>query len=495
MQTELKCLEETKTWSLVKRPSQKNVIPGKWVYKVKTKADGSIEKYKARYVAKGFKQIEGIDYSETFAPTSKPETFRTILSLAAKENFTLRQLDVKSAYLHPEIKEEIYLEQPTGFEKLDSSGNKLVCKLNKSIYGLKQAAKNWYEELAKFLIQQNFKRSKNDYCLFTKIDNKNKLFVLSWVDDLVIAGSNENDIEELKKTLEGKFKMDDRGKLEWFLGMQISQERDKITLDQEKYIENVIEKFGMQDSNPSKTPAENNLKLVKAADNEQLVDEKLYRSLVGSLLYIAKQTRPDIVWIVNVLSRFMTKPTNTHWLAGKRVLRYLQATKSLKLIYPRDSDFKLQGESDADWSGDQDDRRSTTGYFFKLGSSGGAISWQTKKQQTVALSSCEAEYQGLAAAVQEATFLRSLMCDLGYEQTAPTLIGEDNQSCIKLATNPVMHKRSKHIDTKYHFIRDKIEEQSVELVYTPSDQLAADLLTKSLPQIKVEQHRKNMMGH
>ena len=200
------------------------------------------------------------------------------------------------------------------------------------------------------------------------------------------------------------------------------------------------------------------------------------------------------MWIVNVLSRFMDKPANTHWLAGKRVLSYLQATKSLKLVYPRDSDYNLTGESDADWSGYHDDRRSTTGYFFKLGFSGGAVSWRTKKQQTVALSSCEAEYQGLAATVQEATFLRSLMCEMGYQQMQATVIGEDNQSCIKLATNPVMHKRSKHIDTKYHFIREKVDDNLVQLVYAPTDQLAADLLTKSLPQVKVEQHRKQLLG-
>ena len=199
--------------------------------------------------------------------------------------------------------------------------------------------------------------------------------------------------------------MDDGGKLEWFLGMQISQERNKITLDEETYIENVIEKFSMQDSNPSKKPAENNLRLVKASESEALDDERLYRSLIGSLLHIAKQTRPDIEWIVNFLSRFIDKPTNTHWMAGKRVLRYLQATKSLILVYSRDGDFNLHGEIDADWSGDNEDRRSTTGFFFKLGLSGGAVSWQTKKQQTVALSSCEAEYQVQAGAVQEAIFL------------------------------------------------------------------------------------------
>ena len=189
----------------------------------------------------------------------------------------------------------------------------------------------------------------------------------------------------------------------------------------------------------------------------------------------------------------MDKPANSHWLAGKRVLCYLQAAKSLKIVYSRHSNFNLTGQSDADWSGDHDDRRSTTGYFLKLGFSGGAVNWQTKKQQTMDLS-CEAENQGLAAAVQEATFLKSLLCEKGYQQMQATVIGENNQSCIKLATNPVMHKRSKHIDTKYHFIREKIDDNSVQLVYTPNDQLAADLFTKALPREKVEQHRQLTVG-
>ena len=199
MQEEPNSLCDTNTWTLVERQKEKNIIPGKWVYKVQTRANGSLGKYKARYVAEGFKQIKGVDYFETFAATSKPVTFRPILSLAVKENFTLRQTDVKSAYLHPEIREELYLEQPMGFEKLDSCGKKLVCRSNKWIYGLKQAAKNWYEELANFLIEQSFVRSKNDYCLFSKKERQ-KLFVLSWVDDLVIAGSSSKDIEDVKKT-------------------------------------------------------------------------------------------------------------------------------------------------------------------------------------------------------------------------------------------------------------------------------------------------------
>ena len=197
--------------------------------------------------------------------------------------------------------------------------------------------------------------------------------------------------------------MDDRGKLEWFKGMQVSQRIDKLPLEQKTYFESVLEKFNMQDRNPSKTPAENTLRLLKATNSETSVDERLYRSLVCSLLHIAKQTRsdiPDIIWIINMLSKIIDKSTYTHWLTGKPVLRYFRAMKSLKLVYLRDSDFKLQGESDADWSGDLDDRRWTTGYFFKLGLSVGAVSWQTKKQQTVALSSCEAEYRSSCCSVR-----------------------------------------------------------------------------------------------
>ena len=203
----------------------------------------------------------------------------------------------------------------------------------------------------------------------------------------------------------------------------------------------------MQDCKPSKTPAENNLKLEVAQDDSVRVDSHEFRSPVGSLLYLAKQTRPDIMWITNVLSRFMNDPPVEHFNAGKRVLRYLQHNKSLRLFFPSTSDSTLVGETDADWSGDVNDRRSTTGYYFKLGDSGGSVSWQVRKQPTVSLSSCEAEYQGLAAAVQAAIFLRGFLSELGYEQFEPTTIGEDNQSCIKLATNPVLHKRSKHIDT------------------------------------------------
>ena len=250
----------------------------------------------------------------------------------------------------------------------------------------------------------------------------------------------------------------------------------------------------MQDCKPSKTPAQNSLKLEVAQEDSVRVDSHEFRSLLGSLLYLAKQTRPDIMWITNVLSRFLNDPTVEHFNSGERVLRHLQHTKSLRLFFLSTSDSTLFGETDADWSGDVNDRRSTTRYYFKLGDSGGSVSWQVKKQLTVSLSSCEAEYQGLAAAVQEAIFSRGLFRELGYEQCEPTIIGEDNQSCIKVATNPVLHKRSKYLDTKYHFIRERVDDNSIKLIYTPPDEKAADLLTKSLPQQKVEQHREQLLG-
>ncbi|CAB4015350.1 Hypothetical predicted protein [Paramuricea clavata] len=225
----------------------------------------------------------------------------------------------------------------------------------------------------------------------------------------------------------------------------------------------------MSDCKPMATPGEVNLKLVKASGEYELVNPKLYRSLVGSLLYIGKQTRPDILHIVNQLSRFLENPDTN-------------------------SNVKLMGDSDADWSGDLNDRRSTSGYYFKFEGDGGAISWEVKKQATVALSSTEAEYQAMAAAVQEAIYLRALMKDFGYPMKEPIDIGEDNQSCIKMCHNPVVHKRSKHNDTKLHFIRERVENEEVGIHYIPTEEMTADILTKSLPGVKVEKHRCVLLG-
>ena len=496
MQAEYESLMDNNTWTLVDEPEDQQVLPGKWVYKVKYRANGQVDKLKARYVAKGYAQIEGIDFFDTYAPTCKPETFRILLATAARKDLYLGQMDVKSAYLHSKIEEEIYLEQPDGFVKKANSGQKLVCKLNKSIYGLKQAAKNWYEALTSLLLKKGFKRSCNDYCLFVrKEENGTFSYVLVWVDDIVVAVATEEAVNEIKSMLNENFKMDDRGDLNWFLGMQILRSHDKITVDQTKYIETVLQEFNMSDCKVVATPGEVNLKLVKSNEGNKLVDPKRYRSLVGSLLFIGKQTRPDILNIVNQLSRFLDKPDESHWKAAKRVLRYLKGTTDLRLTFLKNSSCDIVGDSDADWSGDLNDRKSTTGYYFKFEGNGGAISWEVKKQATVALSTAEAEYQAMAAAAQEAIYLRALLKDFGFPMEKATDIGEDNQSCIKMCHNPVMHKRSKHIDTKLHFIRERVENKEIKIHYVPTEEMTADILTKSLPRVKVEKHRTVLLGN
>ena len=496
MQAEYESLMDNNTWTLDDEPEDQQVLPGKWVYKVKYGANGQVEKLKARYVAKGYAQIEGIDLFDTYAPTCKPETFRILLATAARKDLYLGQMDVKSAYLHSKIEEEIYLEQPDGFAKKENSGQMLVCKLNKSIYGLKQAAKNWYEALTSLLLKKGFKRSCNDYCLFVrKEENGTFSYVLVWVDDIVVAGATEEAVNEIKSQLNENFKMDDRGDLNWFLGMQILRSHDKITVDQTKYIETVLQEFNMSDFKAVATPGEVNLKLVKSNEGKKLVDPKRYRSLVGSLLFIGKQTRPDILSIVNQLSRFLDKPDESHWKAAKRVLRYLKGTTDLRLTFLKNSSCDIVGDSDADWSGDLNDRKSTTGYYFKFEGNGGAISWGVKKQATVALSTAEAEYQAMAAAAQEAIYLRALLKDFGFPMEKATDIGEDNQSCIKMCHNPVMHKRSKHIDTKLHFIRERVENKEIKIHYVPTEEMTADILTKSLPRVKVEKHRTVLLGN
>ena len=299
-------------------------------------------------------------------------------------------------------------------------------------------------------------------------------------------------ISDVKKALEATFHMEDRGRLHLFLGLRIRQEEDKV--NQECYIETIIERFQTDQCKPSRTPADLNLKLQTAQNVDEEVDQRIYRSLVGSLIYLAKQTRSDIMFTVNILSRFMNAPTNQHWLCGKRLLRYLQGAKGFKFTYTKEASYDLVAESDADWSGDVNDRKSTTGYYFKLKGRGAALSWGVKKQAIVALFSLEAEYEGMAAAVQEALCLKQLLEDFGIQQKRPIAIGEDNQSCIRLCQNPVMHKRSKHIETKFHFIRDKTEDGTTSIHYVPTDKTAADIFTKSLPVPKVETFRAVLMG-
>ena len=322
----------------------------------------------------------------TFAPTCKPETFRILLQLSTKQGHVMHQFDFKTALLHSSIEEEVYLEQPQEFVKQGSDGEKF-CRLNKSIYGLKQAANNWYKELANLLLRQVFAISRNGHCLFARAETKGHTFILVCVDDIIVASRSVRVVSDVKKELEATFHMEDRGRLHWFLGLRIRQEEGEVTVDQERYIETMLERFQLDQCKPSRAPADFNLKIQTTQNGDEEVDQRIYRTFVGSLLYLAKQTRPDIMFTVNILSRHMNAPTNRHWMCEKRLLRYLRDSNGLKLTYTKEASYDLVGEGDADWSADVNDRKSTTGFYFKLNGRGTALSWGVKKQATVALSS------------------------------------------------------------------------------------------------------------
>lgn len=492
MEREYDALEETGTWELVPKPPKAHVIDSKWVYKTKSSEDGSKGTQKARFVARGFSQKEGIEYDETWSPVTRMTSIRTVLSLAASEDWELHNMDVNSAFLNSYIAEEIYVRQPKGFVRLGPDGEPLVCRMRKSLYGLKQSPRNWNAVIDAWMISYGFDVSEADPCLYVKRYDSEVLIVLVWVDDLIIAGNSIYLIEKFKSAISNRFKMKDLGCLHRILGMEIKRNRAKreLFITQKAYIETLLKRFQMDACKAVGTPAEGYLPRDKEAG-----PNREYMRLVGSLLYAAIVSRPDISFAVQVLSRHLQGSNEEHFTAGKRVLRYLQGTKEIGLKYSNIGSMSttLIGYADADWGGDRDTRRSVTAYAFKLG--GAAISWGSKLQSTVALSSCEAEYMSASAAVQDAIHLRLLLKSLGFEQAGHTVIYEDNQGCIGMSENPILHKRSKHIDIRYHFIRECVSKGIVKLVYVETKRQLADLLTKPLLKPQILRIRPLLMGH
>jgi hypothetical protein len=503
MSQEYQKLDALKTWSLVPRPPNKNVVGSRWVFKKKRKEDGSIALYKARMVAQGFKQIAGVDFLETFAPVARFTTIRVVLALAAMHDWELQQMDVDSAFPNASVEEEIYMEQPRGQIKggLLPSGNPvMVMRLHKALYGLKQSGRNWNLHLHRFLESLGFKRSHEDHCLYTKInaDGRLQVVVLVYVDDLIITGPSAGGIQQLKNDLAAKFKMKDLGNLSVFLGVKVVRDRSErtLTIQQCQYVTTMLNKFNMQDCKPMKTPAEMNQHLSKDMPSPLLsyLEQRTYRQAVGSLLYASIATRPDLATAVREVSRFMQAPRQAHWTAVKRIFRYLQATRSMGISFAGDDrkDTALRGYADSDWGNNVDNSRSVSGYAFLIYN--GVVSWRSKLQDTVATSTCEAEYVTVYFAGQEAIHLRRVLRTLHQSQLlpGPTPIHEDNAGCIKLAHNPVFHKRTKHIKIKYHFIRELITDGTVALPYIPTEEQIADIFTKPLGGIKFAKFRRQL---
>ena len=475
---EYNSLIENKTWKLVELPPGRKAIGCKWVFKLKHDVDGKVERFKARLVAKGYAQKYGIDYDEIFSPVVRFSSISLLIAFAVQHDMLIHQMDVETAFLNGKLGEEIYMQQPEGYVK---PGEKyLVCKLEKSLYGLKQSSRCWNKAFRERVEKIGFTQATAEPCVF--IRKKDSLTIIAiHVDDLMILAESILEMQRLKDSLKLQFKMKDMGELHYYVGVCIVQdkERKQVYLHQGLYIEKMIKKFGQTQAKSVSTPADLNVRLQKEDGVSKPVDTTSYQSIVGSLLYAAITTRPDIAQAVGVVSKFCANPTQSHLTAAKRILRYLKGTVYLGLIYKKCADGNLIGYSDADWAGDMDDRHSTSGNVFLLAK--GAVSWLSKKQATVALSTTEAEYVALSTATQEAIWLRRLLADVGKPLEEPIVVNEDNQGAIAMAKNPVGHARTKHIDIRYHFVREGVQDGAIILKYVATGEMIADILTKPLP--------------
>lgn len=491
MNEEMSSLKKNDTYELVKRPKSKKVLKNRWIFK--NKKDGEkIVKRKARLVVKGCNQKKGIDFDEIFSPVVKMTSIRTVLGLVASLDLEMEQLDVKTAFLHGDLQEEIYMEQPEGFEVKRKED--FVCKLKKSLYGLKQAPRQWYRKFDSFMTSNGYKRTSVDPCVyFRKFSGGNFVILLLYVDDMLIVGQDANMIHKLKEDLSKSFDMKDLGPAKHILGMEIVRDRKakRLWLSQEKYIEQVLERFNMKNARPVNTPLAAHFKLSRrfcpTSDEEKAKMSSIpYSSAVGSLMYAMVCTRPDIAHAVGLVSRYLSNPGKVHWEAVKWIFRYLRGTSKLCLCYGGGKPI-LQAYTDADMAGDLDNRKSTSGYLFTF--SGGAISWQSKLQKCVALSTTEAEYIAAVEAGKEMIWLKRFLQELDLKQDE-YFVKCDNQSTIDLSKNAMYHARTKHIDVRYHWLRDVIEEKHMKLVKVHTNKNGADMLTKIVPVSKIELCKK-----
>jgi len=490
MNEEIESLHQNKTWILVKPPSDKKVIGCKWVFKKKEGIPGvENARYKARLVAKGYSQVHGVDFNDVFSPVVKHSSIRVLLALVAMYDLELEQLDVKTAFLHGELEEQIYMKQPQGFEIKGKEDH--VCLLKKSLYGLKQSSRQWYKRFDSFMLSHGYFRSMYDSCVyFRKLNDGSFIYLLLYVDDMLIAAKNLSEIHTLKLQLSSEFEMKDLGAAKKILGMDIKRDRGggRLFLTQETYLEKVLKRFGMKDAKPVSTPFASHFRLSAAQSPQSDEDEEYmarvpYSSAVGSIMYAMVCTRPDISHAVSVVSRYMSCPGKMHWQAVKWILKYLRGTSSACLEFGRNSNI-LTGFVDSDYAGDLDKRRSLSGYVFCIGSC--AVSWKATLQPVVALSTTEAEYMAITEAIKEALWLKGLFGELCLYQEI-TIVHCDSQSAIHLTKDQMYHERTKYIDVKYHFIRDVIAEGKVAVQKINTKENPADMFTKHLPVYKFKQ--------
>ncbi|GJV47729.1 retrovirus-related pol polyprotein from transposon TNT 1-94 [Tanacetum coccineum] len=474
MQEEIHEFERLDVWILVPCPDNILIIPLKWIFKIKLDEYGDVLKNKARLVAKGYRQEAGIDFEESFAPVARLEAIRLFIAHAASMNMVIFQMDVKTAFLNGELNEVVYVSQPEGF--VDPEHPSHVYRLKKALYGLKQAPRAWYDKLSAFLIKSGFTKGVVDPTLFTRKTGKHLLLVQIYVDDIIFASTNPKACKLFAFEMNSTFKMSMMGQMSFFLGLQVSQNPRGIFINQSKYAQEILKKFGFDSCTPIDTPMAERPNLDEDKGGK-LIDPTRFCGMVGSLMYLSA-SRPDIVFVVCMCARYQAKPTEMHLTAIKRIFRYLKGTIHMGLWYPKDSGFELKAFADADYAGCHDTRRSTSGSAQFLGHR--LVSWSSKKQKSTAISTTEAEYIALSGCCAQILWMRSQLRDYGFAFNKIPMYC-DNQSAIALCCNSVQHSRSKHIDIRHHFIKEQVERKVVELYFVETKYQLADIFTKALP--------------
>jgi hypothetical protein len=484
MKEEFSSLIKNDTWELCELPEGKKVVDTKWVFKTKRDNYGKIVRYKARLVAKGFVQRPGTDYEETYAPVVRYTSIRFLTALAVRNGMKIHQMDAVTAFLQGEVDKEIFIRQPEGFE--DQTGR--ICKLKKAIYGLKQAGRLWNIKLDGILKNLRFKQCAMDQCIYHTEDFS--VIIAVYVDDILFFYTEEKKFNVIKKLLQDNCKMKDLGEAKGCIGIRIVQKKGEITLDQSAYISEILKRFGMTECKPIGNPCDTNLKLTRCIEGEDDVTGKVpYQQAVGALLFVAQATRPDIAFAVHNVSKFNNAHNTAHWAAVKRIFRYLKKTENYKLTFTDKKGGELKGFSDADHGSDTDTRKSVSGYVFVFANA--AVCWRATKQPIVALSSTEAEYIALAACIQEAIWLKQLCVEVNVHVNK-LMVYCDNTSTINLAKNEQHSVRSRHIDIKFRFIREKIENNEIDIAYVNTNENGADVFTKPITQEKLNYFAKLM---
>ena len=517
MLVEIESLKEKGVWEETLPPGDRNVIRSQWVFDYKTNPYGAIERFKARLVAVGSSQVENRDYTETHSPVVKMKAVRILLAMSALLGIHIDQIDVETAYLYGDLNETNYMHLPKGFEQYSSDGRPLVAKLKKALYGLHQSGREWYFTLRDYLISEGFEEFKSEPCAFWKVDptSGQLILLLIYVDDILISSNDKGAIQKVKDRIRSRFNIKDMGSAQWILKIRIQQVGDGIFLNQEQYVIETLKYFDMWDipeSSWKDTPMVTNWEHVVSSPDLDERKNSAYATLVAKLIYLSQLTRPDIMYTVNTLAQFQRPAKECDWKAAMRLLQYMRKTYDWGLYYNCKgaknqvivfkSEFKI-GErpmgfeipegyyprmaTDASY-GQEFDRKSRSAYVFMV--FGCLVSWYSKKQPTTALSSTEAEINALVEGIKEAEWMMSFLGELGFNCDEAVVSEQDNQSVIAIAENPIHHARIKHIEIKTHYIREKIENKLVKLVYCPTEDMVADLLTKALPS---SQHHKLSM--